>query len=184
MQPVQRQEVLDYVTYDEQRESFRAAVMNLKQPRRVHVGAHLTFLFENHDTVLYQIQEMIRVERIVKEADIQHEIDTYNELLGTTGELGCVLLIEIDDEEERKVKLREWKDLPDYLYALLEDGSRASFTYDERQVDSERVSSVQYLKVNTGGKVPVAIGVNHPAYTEETQLSKETSQALQQDLAA
>ena len=85
MRPVQRSEILDYVTYTDGREALRAAVLAAKRPRRLHVGRYLTFLFENRDTVRYQVQEMMRTERIVKEADIRHELETYNELLGDDG---------------------------------------------------------------------------------------------------
>ena len=90
-------------TYDDSREAYRAA-RSWRSRRRgaIHVGQHLTFLFENTDTIRYQVQEMMRAERIVREADIQHELDTYNELLGGAGELGCCLLIEIDDRAERE----------------------------------------------------------------------------------
>ena len=97
MKLVTRQEILDYVTYEEQRDKFRKKIMKIKELRRINVAGVLSFLFENTDTVRYQIQEMIRVERMVKETDILHEIKTYNELLGDSGELGCTLLIEIDD---------------------------------------------------------------------------------------
>ena len=103
MKPVERKEILDYVTYEEGRDAFREKMFAVKAPRRVHIGEYLTLLFENHETMLYQIQEMIRTERMVKEADIQHEIDTYNEVLGGDGEFGCTLLIEIDDPAVRDV---------------------------------------------------------------------------------
>ena len=103
MKHVSRKEILDYVTYEDQRSEIREKIMKIKELRRINVGGILSFLFENIDTVRYQIQEMIRVERIVKEADIHHEIKTYNELLGKPGELGCTLLIEIDDPTERKI---------------------------------------------------------------------------------
>src|SRR5690606_24919438 len=82
---VERSELLDYVTYEEQRAEIRPRMLETKRPRRITVGPYLTFLFENHDTVWYQVQEMMRSERIVKEADIRHELDTYNELLGDEG---------------------------------------------------------------------------------------------------
>ena len=85
MKRVTRQEILDYVTYEEQREKFRKKIMKIKELRRINVAGILSFLFENVDTVRYQIQEMIRVERMVKETDILHEIKTYNELLGDSG---------------------------------------------------------------------------------------------------
>ena len=101
MKRVTRQEILDYVTYEERRKQIREKIMKIKELRRINLAGVLSFLFENTDTVRYQIQEMIRVERIVKETDILHEIKTYNELLGDSGELGCTLLIEIDDPDER-----------------------------------------------------------------------------------
>ncbi|MDG1487818.1 MAG: DUF3501 family protein, partial [SAR324 cluster bacterium] len=82
MNNVNREEILDYVTYEEQRDEVREKIMKIKDVRRINVGGILSFLFENKDTVCYQIQEMMRVERIVKEVDILHEINTYNEILG------------------------------------------------------------------------------------------------------
>ena len=182
MKPVERLDIVDYATYEDTRNAFRAEVMKAKDARRVHVGEYLTLLFENNLTVLYQIQEMMRAERLVREADIVHEIDTYNELLGKDGELGCTLLIEIDDASLRDQKLRNWVDLPRKVYALLEDGSRIYATADERQRDQVRLSSVQYLKFNTGGRVPVAIGVDFHGLQKETRLAKDTKLALAADL--
>src|SRR3989304_5142542 len=72
MNPVKREEIIDYRTYEEQRAEVRRQMMDIKEARRVHVGKYLTFLFETHDTVRYQILEMMRAEQIVKEADIRH----------------------------------------------------------------------------------------------------------------
>jgi hypothetical protein len=182
MKPVAREEVLDWATYDDERKARQERVFEFKRPRRVHVGEHLTFLFENHDTVLYQIQEMVRAEKIVRDAEIRHEIDTYNELLGKAGELGCVLLIEIDDPKERQEKLTRWLELPGHLYAKLADGRMVRATHDARQVDETRVSAVQYLKFDTGGEIPVALGADHPDLTVEAPLSDEQRQALAEDL--
>lgn len=184
MKPVERKEILDYVTYEEGRDAFREKMFAMKAPRRVHIGEYLTLLFENHQTMLYQIQEMIRTERMVKEADIQHEIDTYNEVLGGEGEFGCTLLIEIDDPAVRDVKLKEWWQLPEKMYLQLEDGTRVWATFDERQRGEDRVSSVQYMKFNTGGRVPVAAGVDLPGLQAEVALTEEQRQALGGDLSS
>jgi len=184
VKPVERAEISDYVTYQEGRDAFREEIFAVKSARRVHVGEYLTLLFENHMTVRYQIQEMVRAERIVKEADIKHEIDTYNEVLGGDGEFGCTLLIEIDDPAVREVKLKEWWRLPEKMYPLLEDGTRVSATFDERQRGDDRVSSVQYMKFNTGGRVPVAVGVDLPTLKAETSLNVEQRQALGGDLSS
>lgn len=184
MKPVERKQILDFVTYEEGRDAFREKLFAVKAPRRVHIGEYLTLLFENHLTMLYQIQEMIRTERMVKEADIQHEIDTYNEVLGGDGEFGCTLLIEIDDPAVRDVKLKEWWQLPEKMYLQLEDGTRVWATFDERQRGDDRVSSVQYMKFNTGGRVPVAAGVDLPTLKAETTLNQEQRQAFREDLSS
>lgn len=182
MKPVERKEILDYVTYEERRDAMRDEAMAAKALRRVHIGEYLTLLLENHLTMRYQIQEMVRVERLVKEADIQHEIETYNEVLGGDGEFGCTLLIEIDDPAIRSVKLKEWWALPEKIYLLLEDGTRISATFDERQRGDDQVSSVQYMKFNTGGRTPVAAGVDLPTLQAETRLTDEQRSALLNDL--
>lgn len=182
MKPIHRKEILDFVTYGEQRDRIRTEIKELKKPRRIHVGDNLTFLFENTDTIRYQVQEMVRAEKIIKEADIQHEVDTYNELLGGKGELGCTLMIEIDNQEERIVKLRKWLPLTEHLYLKLEDGTKVRATYDSRQVGEDRISSVQYLKFNTKGKTPATIGSDFPELKVETELNESQIQALEQDL--
>ena len=184
MKPVERSEIIDYVTYEEKRDALRTQVMAAKAVRRLHIGEYLTLLFENHLMMRYQVQEMVRTERMVKEADINHEIDTYNELLGGKGELGCTLLIEIEDPAVRKDKLAQWRSLPEKIYLLLEDGSRVSAYFDERQRGEDRVSSVQYLKFDTSGRVPVAAGVDLPDSQAETRLSDDQREALSEDLSS
>jgi hypothetical protein len=184
MKRVTRSEVVDYVTYEERRDAVRDSAMRAKGARRVHVGPHLTFLFENHETILYQVQEMTRAERMVKEADIVHEIETYNELLGGPGELGCTLLVELDDPAARAEKLTKWLALPKHLYAKRKDGTKAYARYDERQVGDTRVSSVQYLTFEVGPQAPVAVGCDHPdpELRHETTLTTDQRAALQRDL--
>ena len=182
MKPVERKDIVDYATYEDIREEFRATVLKIKAARRVHIGEYFTVLFENHETVRYQIQEMMRAERLVREADILHEIETYNELLGNQGELGCTLLIEIEDPLIRNQKLREWLGLPERLYVVVEDGTRFPTRFDERQRDERRLSSVQYLKFNTEGRIPVAIGIDFPGLRQEAALTDETREALRSDL--
>lgn len=183
MRKVEREEIVDYQTYSDARERGRQAVMEVKRVRRVHVGKSLTFLFETTDTVRYQIQEMMRVERIVREADIRQEIDTYNALLGDAGELGCCLLVEIDDRTEREQALREWRALPEHLYVRCQDGTLVRARYDRAQVEEDRISSVQYLKFAVGQRVPVAVGSDLPGLEVETVLSDEQRAALTADLA-
>ncbi len=182
MKPVERNEILDYQTYSDQRDGIRTDAMKQKEARRVHLGDYLTCLFENRVTVRYQIQEMMRVEQIVKESDISHEIETYNELLGGPGELGCTLLIEIDDPDRRDVLLSQWLDLPKHLYTKLGNGKKSFARFDPRQVGETRLSSVQYIKFDTGSETPAAMGADHPALSDEVILTESQREALTEDL--
>jgi hypothetical protein len=182
MKKVERAELLDHVTYGERREALRAAAMAAKAPRRVHLGAHLTFLFENRETIRYQIQEMIRAEQLVRERDIQHELDTYNAVLGGPGELGCTLLIEIADEAERARLLRAWRDLPGHVWMTFTDGSREQAAFDPEQMNAEKLSSVQFLKFAAGNRSPSGLRSDLPALAEEIRFSEETLRALREDL--
>jgi len=182
--PVSRADLVDYQTYEDGRDDFRRRAMAAKDARRVHVGPYLTFLFENTLTIRYQIQEMMRTERIVRERDIRHELETYNAVLGGRGELGCTLLIEIDDPAERTAKLQEWFELPFHVYARLEDGAKVRPTFDEAQRGDNRLSSVQYLKFPVQGRVPVAVGADLSGLEVEAALTAEQRAALADDLAS
>jgi len=168
--------------YERSRSELRAAIIEAKERRRVTVGGALTFLFENTATIRYQVQEMVRAEKMTREPEILHELETYNEVLGGPGELGAVLLIELTDPAERDRKLREWVGLMPRLYARLEDGTRVRPTFDPRQVGDDRLSSVQYLKFDVRGAVPVALGADLPAFTVEGPLTEAQRAALGEDL--
>jgi uncharacterized protein DUF3501 len=182
MRPVQRSQILDASHYEQTRASSQAAVMEIKRRRRIHVGPCLTFLFENTTTIWYQIQEMIRAERIERESDIQHELATYNALLGAPGQLGCCLLIEIDDPILRDKRLREWRALPAYVYMRCEGGATVRPTVDPAQIDQDRISAVQYLKFHVDDWRPVSLGCDLPGLGAETMLNGEQRDALNDDL--
>lgn len=180
--PVLRTDVLDARSYEGRRPAFPEEVFLTKARRRIHVGEFFTFLFENTMTIGYQIQEMLRAEHITDEAAIRHEVDTYNGLLGGTGELGCTLLIEIDNPALRAVRLREWFALPEHVYVRLPDGAKVGATFDESQRGEGRLSSVQYLKLRVGRTAPVAVGIALPGLTAETPLTPDQRAALTEDL--
>lgn len=182
MSKVQREEILSLADYERQRASIRKQVMGVKSRRRIHLGDHLTFLFENADTMRYQVHEMLRAERRSSDADVRHELDTYNELLGEPGQLGATLLIEFDDPAERDEHLREWRALPRHLHLVLADGTRAAAVFDERQGDEERLSSVQYLKFDCGDSSPVALECDLPGLELRTDFTPAQKRALAEDL--
>ena len=96
--------------------------------------------------------------------------------------MGCTLLIEIDDPDVREEKLTQWLELPKHLYLSLEDESRIRASFDERQIGDARLSSVQYIKFNTGGKTPIAIGSDLPLLKAETTFTNDQKKALSEDL--
>lgn len=175
-------DLVDATAYEGQRSAFRDEVLREKGRRRIHVGECFTFLFENTLTIRYQIQEMIRAEHITEQGAIQHEVDTYNGLLGGPGELGCTLLIEIDDPALRAVRLRQWYALPEHVYVRLPDGATVRARFDPSQRGEGRLSSVQYLKFRVGSTVPVAVGIDMPGLAAETPLTADQRAALTEDL--
>lgn len=179
---VERSDIVDYVTYQDSRAETRPVAIANKARRRVHLNEHLTLLFENRDTLRYQIQEIMRIERIIREVDIEHEIAAYNSILGAPGDLGCVLLIEIVDPAKRERLLSEWVELPNHLYVALEDGVRVPATFDQGQVGEERLSAVQYLQFPVAARVPVAIGSDFNGLESEVKLTAEQRTALTEDL--
>jgi hypothetical protein len=184
MRRVRREEIMDLAAYERSREEIRAAILEAKRVRRVHVAGVLTLLFENAATIRYQVQEMVRAERITREEDVRHELETYNDLLGGKGELGATLLIELPDPAERDRRLREWLALPRHLYLETEDGEKVRPAFDARQVGTDRLSSVQYLRFDVRGRTPVAAGSDLPGLVEVTPLSREQRAALAADLAS
>lgn len=191
MKPVERSELLELGAYEQIREHFRARVLAVKGPRRVALGPNMTVLFENHDSVLFQIQEMLRTERITSEKAILHELETYNELVPGDAELSATIFIEYPDRDERERMLTALAGVEDDFY-LVAGGERSRVVPDERGTDPSRTMAVQYVKFPLGpaalaavrsAKGPVLVGVAHPAYTAEVELGRETLASLSEDVA-
>jgi len=188
MQPVAVSEIKNLAEYELEREHWRPEVIALKDRRRVRVGDHLTFLFENHDTIRYQIQEMLRIERIAKPDEIAHEVATYNELIPAEDELSASLLIEYDTPAERDVYLRELVGLEDHIWLVIGDLPRVKAVFDARQISTDRISSVQYLKFHLTSEQAsrfvrgAKLVVDHPKYRAERVLTAAELFELAQDL--
>ena len=180
---VKRSEISDYQTYEENRGDTKSKIFEIKKHRRVHLGENLTFLFENHETIKYQIQEIMRVEKIVKESAILEELNTYNSFLGNSGELACVLLIEIEEESDRKPLLENWMGMEKCIYILDEVGNKIFAEHDPTQVGDRRLSAVQYLKFVIK-EPPIALGCTFDELAGEVELTKEQKDALAGDLSA
>jgi len=194
MRPVQPEEIMPIEEYERGRDRIRAQMLAVKEARRVPLGPEMTLLFENRDTVRYQIQEMLRVERIVQPDEVRREVQTYNELVPGPGELSATLLLEYPSPQERAAKLAALRGLEQGCLELHVGGVgplRAAF--DARQVDAERISAVHYLKwrlppaardafrrVGMAGNVRIAC--THPAYVATAVLMPPVVDALWSDL--
>ena len=178
MRGVRREEVLDLVAYEKIREAFLARTIELKRPRRIAVGDRLTFIFENRDTVRFQIQEMLRAERTVKEDKILDEIAVYNEL--------------VPRMEQIRAELDRLIGIDEHVFLDVGDASvRASF--DAKQFESDRISAVQYVRFPLGPELAcrfcdpqlaARLRVEHPNYRHSTPLEGASRASLISDLVA
>ncbi|HVU01767.1 MAG TPA: DUF3501 family protein [Polyangiaceae bacterium] len=191
MKKVERGEVLDLGAYEEIREAFRRRIIEEKRNRRIALGSNMTVLFENHDTALYQIQEMLRTERITREDAVLHEIETYNELVPGPRELSATIFVEYPEKEERDRMLVALAGLEDRFYVEV-GGERQTVRNDTKGVLGDRTTAVHYTRVLLteaaetalrGGKAVVSFGVDHPAYAAQATLPPRAVEELARDLA-
>ena len=195
MKKVELGEIKNLVEYEKVREAMRDAVIALKQHRRVSVGDNLTFLFENRETVLFQIQEMVRTERIVDDAKIQDELDAYNALVPGPGELSATLFIEIPGiatftADEARAAVNRFQGLDQDAVFLVVGTHRTQARFEGGHSKEEKMAAVQYLRFPLTGEsrqaliegAPARLVVEHPRYTAEAAIGDATRASLSQDL--
>ncbi len=191
MKAITFDEVKNIYEYEKVRKPFREKVIAAKKNRRFPIGDKMTIVFENRNSVLFQIQEMIRTEKIFTDEGMQHEIDTYNMLVPGDNELSATLLIDINIESEIKPTLESLEGLAkDSVYLKIGNSSTVA-TFDASQEDEDGISAVQYIKWKlsdtdarrfSDASVPVSIEVRHPNYTASHTLTQEQRAALAADL--
>ncbi|MDQ3757481.1 MAG: DUF3501 family protein [Actinomycetota bacterium] len=185
-------DIADLRAYEREREEFRERVIALKRLRRVSVGPIVTLVFENRDTVRFQIQEMARVERLITDEQIQAELDVYNPLVPEPGRLTATLFVELTSDGD----LREW--LPKLVgierAVELRIGERRvrcvpDEAHEQQLTREEITASVHYIRfeltpdeVAAFERESVVLAVDHPAYGEGTPLSDDTKASLLRDL--
>ncbi len=186
-------DIVDMRAYERDRDDFRRRIIELKRSRRVAIGPIMTVVFENTETMRWQVQEMARVERMLRDEQIQHEIDTYNEIIPELGQLSCTLLLELTSDAQ----LREWLPrlvgIESHIAFVFADGSVAhgkpSDEDEARLTRPDTTAAVHFLKFDlTPSQMaafdsgPVKLISDHPEYPEEVVLEAATRLALAADL--
>jgi Protein of unknown function (DUF3501) len=192
MNKVDRSEILDIAQYEKVRNEFRSRIIALKKKRRLGVGPMITLVFENHETVLSQIQEMMRAERIVDEKAIHHEIDTYNQLLPEHNELAATMFIELKDAGRVREEITRFHGLNSGEATYIQvDDERLPAIFVAGQSDDRRISAVQYLRFRftdsqrdafVQGEGEVKLVIDHPNYKQMALIDGALRKELAGDL--
>jgi hypothetical protein len=185
--------LLSLEAYARERGAYRSRVLAHKKLRTVHVGEHVTLVFEDEQTVRYQVQEMLRIERIFEEAGIRGELEAYNPLIPDGSNWKATMLIEYPDPEERRRRLAELKGIEDRCWVQVEGSDRVYANADEdlERENEEKTSAVHFVRfeLDQGMRAAlkrgasVSIGIDHPNYRAATQASREVRDSLAGDLS-
>ena len=191
---ITRDSLLTLEAYARSRNEFRQRVLEHKRPRTVHLGEHVTLLFEDELTLRYQVQEMLRIEKTFEEAGIQDELDVYNPLVPDGSNFKATMLVEYADVDERKAALAKLRGIAERVWVRVESCPRVYAIADEDlpRENDEKTSAVHFLRFELTAEmagalkygVALGIGVDHPNYTAEIPaVGTATRTALVADLA-
>ena len=185
-------DILSLEEYERGRDTYRRRIIELKKSRRVDVGRYLSFVFENRDTVWFQVQEMCRAERVVDPTRVAEEVEVYNALLPAAGELAATMFIEIADSDQIKPVLDKLLGIDARDYVRLEVGRHAVagvFEHGHSDEDRGKISAVHFVRFPLPPAArqdflaaAVALVVEHPNERARTVLSEPTKRALVEDL--
>lgn len=190
MKKIELSELKNILDYEKIRESFRGKIIAMKKDRRLKVGDKITLTFENRYTVTFQIEEMMRVERIVDEEKIKAEIETYNELIPSENELSATLFVEVDEQDQVKPVLDSLVGLNKSSVYLQIDGRKTPAVFEEGHATDDRISAVQYLRFKLSPddvpalakpSIPIRVIINHQNYRAEADLPEEMRKAIRED---
>lgn len=186
------QDLLSAAQYEQDRTAIRQRIIALKKRRRITVGELVTLVFENRETLLFQIQEMIRIERIFDPGKIQEECDVYNALLPGRDELSATLFIEITDSEKIQSLLDSFQNIDQADTVGLKVGDTSVFAnFEAGHSKEDKISAVHFVRFSTTqtfrdllaqDEVPAFLTILHPQYRAEDPVSQELRQEWLKDL--
>lgn len=192
MKSVTIEDLLDIAEYEKVRDKFREDIIAHKARRRIQLGPDISLTFEDRQTIIFQIQEMMRAERMVHDHIIQEEIEIYNTLLPGKNELSATLFIEIVAEDDIKAKLKNFLGLTEGKSIWLEVGTERFFAiFEEGRSEEDKISSVHYVRFPVADNtlemlqdehVPARFCVNHRNYQYEVDLTEDNREALAGDI--
>jgi len=190
---IKRESLLSLEAYARERNAFRARVIEHKKRRTLRLGEHITLQFEDELTIRYQVQEMLRIERIFEDEGIQGELDAYNPLVPDGSNWKATMLIEYPDPEERKHMLARLKGIERAIWVQVQGCERLYAIADEdlERENEEKTSSVHFLRFELEAPMrerlragaALTFGVEHPQYRATSALPAEMRDALAADLA-
>jgi hypothetical protein len=193
MPQIQPDSLLSLEAYARERNAYRSRVIAHKQRRTVHVGEHVTLIFEDEQTVRYQVQEMLRIERIFEAEGIRDELAAYNPLIPDGRNWKATMLIEYPDEAERRRRLAQLKGIEDRTWVEVEGCARVFAIADEdlERENEEKTSAVHFVRFELDEAMCAAlkkgaalsIGVAHPNYQAAARVAPEVRASLSADLA-
>jgi len=189
MKKIALDDILGFSAYEKVRQEFRQEIIDKKKLRRVAVGDKVSLVFENRDTVIFQIQEMLRAERITDLDKIREEIAVYNELIPNPGELSATMFLEIEDQTHLRDELLKFLGI-DEVVCLKVGGHSVRGQFEEGRSKDDKISAVQYVRFPfsaeaqkefiAGARAEMAI--DHANYRARAVLSVEQQQSLAADL--
>ena len=194
MEKLNKSDLFSLEEYSINRDSFRKKVLEEKKHRKVYIGEHVVLLFENKNTIQYQIQEMLRIEKIFDAEGIQEELDAYNPLIPDGSNLKAVMLIEYPNVEERKEKLKILKGIEKKIWIKVGSHNKVFAIADEdlEREDETKTSAVHYLRYEFSVSMindwkngsSIVMGIDHENYqSSETIISSDISSSLSGDFA-
>lgn len=192
MNKLTRTDLLSLEQYAEQRAEFRTQVMQHKQRRKVHIGDHATLYFEDRLTIQYQIQEMLRIEKIFEGAGIDEELAAYNPLIPDGNNLKATFMIEYGDVEERQLALAQLAGIEDTVWVQINGFDKVFAIADEDldRTDGDKTSAVHFVRFEFTADMKqaaqsgqsIAMGIDHSNYTHAVQpIAQEIHNALVDD---
>lgn len=194
MEKIGAQDILPLGEYEKIREDSRRRIWEIKKVRRLIVGDYISILFENKETVIHQIQEMIRAEQIKDPIRVQEEIDAYNPLIPDQGELGATFFIEIEEQERIKEILDSLMGIDEtgIVYIQIEEKIKISAIFEKGRSKEDKISAVHYVKFRFNEaerkafldtSIPVYLIIDHPNYKAEAAIGQATRKELGADLS-